>query len=90
MRAIMREALRCQYCEKPQCSTNTEWDIRGITRRVAVGNFAGAEKLARQFLTTKGLRKTSLAECQKLCVLNKDVGSSVEIQKVVNYITEKQ
>jgi prolycopene isomerase len=90
MRAIMREASRCQYCENPQCSTNTAWDIRGITRRVAVGNFAGAEKLARQFLTTYGLSKASLAECEKRCVLNKDVGSSVGIQMVINYITAEQ
>jgi prolycopene isomerase len=38
-RAIMREASRCQYCEEPQCSANTDWDIRGIMRRVTVGNF---------------------------------------------------
>jgi prolycopene isomerase len=90
MRAIMREASRCQYCENPQCSTNTDCDIRGIMRRVTVGNFAGAEKLARQFFTTGGLSKASLAECEKRCVLNKEVGSSVEIQTVINYITAKQ
>jgi len=90
IRAIMREASRCQYCEKPQCSTNKAWDIRGVMRRVAVGNFAGAEKLARQFLTTEALRKTSLAECEKRCVLNEDVGSPVEIQKVINFIAAAQ
>jgi prolycopene isomerase len=90
MSAIMREASRCQYCEKPQCSTNTNWDIRGIMRRVTVGNFAGAEKLAKQLLTTDGLSKISLAECEKRCVLNEEVGSSVGIQTVVNYITAKQ
>jgi prolycopene isomerase len=89
MRAIMQEASRCQYCEKPQCSTDTVWNIRGIMRRVAVGNFAGAEKLARQLLTTDGLSKTALDECEKQCVLNKDVGSSVGIQMVINYITAK-
>ncbi|MDH4366772.1 MAG: FAD-dependent oxidoreductase [Dehalococcoidia bacterium] len=89
-RAIMRQASRCQYCENPQCSTNREWDIRGIMRRVTVGNFAGAEKRARRSLTTEALSKTSLAECEKRCVLNKDVGSSVEIQKVIDYVTTKQ
>jgi len=90
MRAIMREASRCQYCENPQCSTNTDCDIRGIMRRVTVGNIAGAEKLAKQFFTTGRLSKASLAECEKRCVLNKEVGSSVEIQTVINYITAKQ
>ena len=90
IRAIMREAFRCQYCEKPQCSTNTGWDIRGIMRRVAVGNFAGAAKLAGRSLTTQALSKTSLAECEKRCVLNADAGSPVKIQKVIDYITTKQ
>jgi hypothetical protein len=59
-------------------------------RRIAVGNSAGAEKLVGQLLTAKGLKKASLAECEKRCVLNKDVGSSVAIRKVINYISAKQ
>ena len=86
-RAIMCEAYRCQYCEEPQCSRDTAWDIRGIMRRVAVGNFVGAEKLAGQLLTAKGLKKASLAECEKRCVLNTDAGSPVAIRTVVNHIT---
>jgi prolycopene isomerase len=89
-RAMMREASRCQYCESPQCSTNTAWDIRGIMRRVTVGNFAGAVKVAKQFLAGDSLSKASLAECEKRCVLNKDVGSSVGIRTVINYVTAKQ
>ncbi len=89
-RAIMREASRCQYCEKPQCSTNAAWDIRGIMRRVTVGNFVGAEKLARQCLAKEALGKTSLAECERRCLLNKDGGSPVGIQTVINSVTAKQ
>ncbi len=89
-RAIMREASRCQFCENPECSTNTDWDIRGIMRRVAVGNFAGARKLARQSLTTEEMNQKSLAECESRCVLNKDSGSPVKIRKVVNYVTARQ
>jgi prolycopene isomerase len=87
---IMHEASRCQYCETPQCSANTDWDIRGIMRRVAVGNFVGAEKIAKKLLTTDRLSGTSLAECEKRCVLNKDVGSPVGIQTVINYINNRQ
>jgi prolycopene isomerase len=86
-RAIMREASRCQYCERPRCSTNTPWDIRGIMRRVTVGNLAGAAKAARQCLAGDSLSEASLTECEKRCVLNKDVGSPVGIQTVINYIT---
>jgi len=87
IRAIMLEAYRCQYCEEPQCSGDTAWDIRGIMRRVAVGNLVGAEKLAGQLLTAKGLKTASLAECEKRCVLNTDAGSPVAIRTVVDYIT---
>jgi prolycopene isomerase len=89
-RAIMREASRCQYCEKPQCSTDAAWDIRGIMRRVAVGNFAGAVKLARQSLGADSSSKASLTECEKRCVLNKDFDSPVGIQTVINYIAARQ
>jgi prolycopene isomerase len=89
-RAIMREASRCQYCENPKCSTNTAWDIRGIMRRVTVGNFAGAAKVAKQCIAGESLGKTSLSECEERCVLNKDVGSPVGIQTVIDYITAKQ
>ncbi len=90
MRVIMRKASRCQYCENPQCSMNRDFNIRGIMRRVTVGNFAGAKKLVKQFLSTDRLNKTSLAECEKQCVLNENVGSPVEIQTVIDYITTKQ
>jgi prolycopene isomerase len=90
MRAIMREASRCQYCEEPQCSTNTDWDIRGIMRRVTVGNFAGAAKVAKKRLATEALSRISLAECEKRCLLNKDVGSPVGIQTVINYVNARQ
>jgi prolycopene isomerase len=45
-REVMLKALRCQYCENPACSADTDIDIRGIMRRVSVGNFFGAKKLS--------------------------------------------
>ena len=90
VRAIMREAYRCQYCETPQCSADTDWDIRGIMRRVAVGNFAGAKKLAGRSADTEALTKPSLAEAEQRCVLNKDGGSPVAIRKVIDHITACQ
>jgi prolycopene isomerase len=89
MRIIMRKASRCQYCENPRCSRNTNFDIRGVMRRVTVGNFAGAEKLAKQFLSIDQLKKTSLVECEKQCVLNENGGPPVEIQTVIDYIIAK-
>ena len=45
MRAVMIKASACQFCEVPGCSLDTDIDIRGIMRRVMVGNMAGAKKL---------------------------------------------
>ena len=89
MRIIMCKASRCQYCENPSCSRNTNFDIQGVMRRVTVGNFAGAKKLAKQFLSIDQLKKASLVECEKQCVLNENGGPPVEIQTVIDYIITK-
>ena len=89
MRTIMCKASRCQYCENPQCSRNTHFDIRGIMRRVTVGNFAGAKKLAKQSLSIDQIKKASLVEYEKQCVLNENSGPPVEIQTVIDYIITK-
>jgi prolycopene isomerase len=88
--AVMRQASRCQYCENPQCSGDTGYDIRGIMRRVAVGNFAGAQKLVSRSIPADPSSKTALAEREKRCVLNSDGGSPVEIRMVVDYVAAKQ
>jgi len=89
MRVIMLKASRCQYCEQPQCATDTDYDIRGIMRRVTVGNFTGARKIAGQFLSAGELNRAALAQCEQRCVLNTDGGSPVEIRTVIGYITAR-
>jgi len=49
VREIMLKASRCQYCEHPTCNEGVELDVRGIMRRVTVGNFVGARRLAEAF-----------------------------------------
>jgi prolycopene isomerase len=90
MRAIMHKASVCQYCEHPSCSEVRNIDIRGIMRRVAVGNFYGAKKLASKFLSEEGPQKAKLSECETKCIQNKNIGSSVEIQAVFNYLKGKE
>lgn len=41
---IMHKALSCRLCEQPTCTRPTTMDVRGIMRRVAVGNYKGAYK----------------------------------------------
>ncbi len=89
-RSIMCQASRCQYCEDPRCSRKTDYDIRGIMRRVAVGNFAGAQKLARQSVSSDPSHRTALAECEQRCVLNEEAAAPVEIRMVIDHIVAKQ
>jgi prolycopene isomerase len=83
-RVVMLKALECQYCEKPTCSANTDIDIRGILRRVSVGNFFGAKKILDN-LDRVWLKET-LPNCEKLCILNKSTEKPVEIIKVIEYL----
>ena len=41
---VMREAMRCRLCEHPSCTKGNNTDIRGIMRRIAVGNFLQVPK----------------------------------------------
>ncbi|MFA6907084.1 MAG: FAD-dependent oxidoreductase, partial [Sphaerochaeta sp.] len=43
-REVQLLARRCQLCEHPSCSQGTDLDVRGIMRRVTVGNFVGAKR----------------------------------------------
>lgn len=81
-REVMRKAMCCMFCEHPTCSSET--DIRGIMRRVAVGNFVGAKKC---WLQSDTVNVESLEECEANCICAAEDGSAVEIRKVVNYIS---
>ncbi len=43
-REVQLLARRCQLCEHPSCSQQTDLDVRGIMRRVTVSNFVGAKR----------------------------------------------
>ena len=43
-RRVMRQALRCRFCENPTCADPEEADVRGVMRRAAVSNYHGAAK----------------------------------------------
>ncbi len=81
-RAIMRKAMRCRLCEHPLCTKDR--DIRGIMRRVAVGNFAGAKKCWIQ--DPAGIK--SLEKYEMNCICYAENGIPVEIREVIEYISE--
>ena len=81
-RTVMRKAMRCRLCEHPTCTK--EKDIRGIMRRVSVGNFKGAKKLWLQNPTDRD----SLEKYEKTCIRAIESKSAVEIQAVIDYLQE--
>ena len=82
---IMREASRCLFCEHPLCSEGLHFDIRGIMRRVNVGNFTGAWKLASDYAGESAL----IAACQQRCAQNGLQGKPVEIVEVMHYLKKR-
>jgi prolycopene isomerase len=84
VRQVLLQALRCQFCENPTCMEGTRLDVRGMMRRVAVGNFAGAKKLAAASADSQDPQV--LAGCQDRCVLTSLTGQPVAIQAVVEFL----
>ena len=85
-RLVMLKARECEYCEDPSCMKNNSLDIRGIMRRVTVGNFVGAKKLAKVLPVDKVEQKRILEEAEKSCIQNVRFNTPVEIKKVVAFL----
>ena len=67
----------------------TTLDIRGILRRVTVGNFHGARRLLAEHKPGGRGLPPDLADCQKRCIQNVSKNQPVKIQAVVSYLKEK-
>ena len=85
-RSTMLKARECQYCELPACAGAGSPDIRGIMRRVTVGNFAGAARLLEGFTHAEGEEAAILSGCQERCIRNVREGKPVEIAEVVKFV----
>jgi prolycopene isomerase len=85
-RSAMLKARECQYCEHPSCMNGSSPDIRGIMRRVTVGNFSGAEKLLKGFGQTAEEEALILSGCQERCIRNVREGKPVEIAEVIKFV----
>lgn len=81
-RVIMREALRCRLCEHPSCTRVEPTDIRGIMRRVSIGNLAGAKKVWQ----SAPVSKEDLSTYESRCILARKTNESVKITEVIEYI----
>lgn len=84
VRRVMKLAMNCRLCEHPSCTGGTGSDIRGIMRRVMVGNFKGARKRWQQ-------EPCDLAKLEKYkanCILAREGGSPVPIREVIELINK--
>ena len=85
-RSIMRDAMRCRFCEHPTCCGKNGADIPGILRRVAVGNYAGAKKR----LGEHPASAETLELYESRCIRRLEGGTGVEIKHIIESLTEEQ
>lgn len=86
-RSIRLAANRCQLCERPSCMQATTLDIRGIMRRVTVGNWTGARRLASLWLADDPQAGSArLATSEKACIQQEWSGQPVAIRQVIGYL----
>lgn len=83
-RTVMRQALRCRLCEHPSCTKGDTTDIRGIMRRVAVGNFVGAKKC----WLKAPVDQAKLEYYESSCICALESGNAIHIREIVSYIAE--
>ena len=83
-RTVMKKALRCRLCEHPSCTCGDKTDIRGIMRRVSVGNITGAKKCWEK----APVDEATLESYEDNCICAHESGKAVSIREVVSYITE--
>lgn len=83
-RVVMRQALRCRLCEHPSCTKGEAADVRGIMRRVAVGNFTGAKKC----WSKAPVSLSTLEQYEKRCICALEKGNAVHIREVVSFLNE--
>ncbi len=77
---IREKASHCLFCEKPQCSSDL--DIRGIMRRLMVGNIVGSKRIVNAHQATE----EELKKCEKLCIHNEQSREPVAIREVFAYL----
>lgn len=82
-KGIMHQAMRCRLCLQPSCTKGEPTDIRGIMRRVAVGNFIGAKKT----WLKAPVEQAKLNEYEKSCICQIQDGEAVAIKQVIEFLS---
>ncbi|MFA6681999.1 MAG: FAD-dependent oxidoreductase [Sphaerochaeta sp.] len=80
---VREKASHCLFCEHPHCSI--ELDVRGIMRRMMVGNVVGAKRIVEGQHPTE----ETLAICEKRCIQNAQSREPVAIREVFAYLQNR-
>jgi len=81
---IMHKALRCRMCEHPKCTKGANTDIRGIMRRVAVGNFKGAYKS----WLKEPVENIILDKFESNCIIANEKRNTIPIKEIIDFLKE--
>ena len=84
-RAVLHGAMRCRLCESPACTKLHPADIRGIMRRVVVGNFIGAARAWHGQPADADALKTM----EEHCIWSREGEAPVPIRDVIALVEEK-
>ena len=84
IREIMLKAMRCRLCEHPSCAGGDPADIRGLMRRVSVGNFTGARKC----LLKTPVQSNDLERYEMNCIRSIEENEPVRIREVITYLVK--
>ena len=87
---IMQLASACLFCEKPDCMLKLNLDIRGIMRRLAVGNFHGAAGIVNKYNREKVIPYSEIRASESNCVKFKKSGASVQIETVLRFLSDRK
>ncbi len=88
-RRVMLKASECLFCERPNCMQATDLNIRGIMRRVMVGNFTGAARLAGE-IVENDQKEGILLKCRERCIKNIKGQNPVEIVEVIEFLKKME
>lgn len=83
-RKVMRLAFRCRFCEHPRCNGGEGADIRGIMRRIAVGNLVGARKC----WLGASVDEATLLNYEKDCICSEEDQGPVRIREIISFLKE--
>ncbi len=84
-RSVMCQAMLCRFCEHPSCTGKDATDIRGIMRRISVGNFIGAKKC----WLKAPVDGPKLKSYESNCICGLETGKPVSIREVISFISDQ-